>query len=199
MAIKLSKQFNFFSILSILDNKADSKTKFPHFSLEKISPQYYQLLFKYYNGNKNHLELWEPTRTDNYYTLEFHINRTDERLQLMDEKKSMHFIILNDSMSEILGVCNYTKIGKGECWLGYSISSKYEGMGIMYEAVVSSNNYMFTKYPICQINAGVMTKNKRSIKLINRLSFKPTGNFQQMEINRKVERLEIYYSIKSDK
>ena len=56
----------------------------------------------------------------------------------------MHFIMLNDSKSEILGVCNYTKIGKGECWLGYSISSKYEGMGIMYEAVVSSNNYMFT-------------------------------------------------------
>ena len=45
--------------------------------------------------------------------------------------------MLNDSMSEILGMCNYTKIGKGECWLGYSISSKYEEMGIMYEAVVN--------------------------------------------------------------
>ncbi len=111
----------------------------------------------------------------------------------------MHFIMLNDSKSEILGVCNYTKIGKGECWLGYSISSKYEGMGIMYEAVVNSNNYMFTQYPICQINAGFITKNKRSIKLINRLSFKPTGKFQQMEINRKIEQLEIYNLIKSDK
>ena len=173
--------------------------KFANFTLEKISPKYYQLLFNYYNGNKNHLELWEPTRIDNYYTLEFHINRTDERLQLMDEKKSMHFIMLNDSKNEILGVCNYTKIGKGECWLGYSISSKYEGMGIIYEAVVSINNYMFTQYPICQINAGVITRNKRSIKLINRLSFKPTGDFQKMEINRKIEQLEIYNLIKSDK
>ena len=125
--------------------------KFANFTLEKISPKYYQLLFNYYNGNKNHLELWEPTRIDNYYTLEFHINRTDER------------------------------------------------MGIMYEAVVSSNNYMFTQYPICQINAGVITRNKRSIKLINRLFFKPTGNFQKMEINRKVEQLEIYNLIKPDK
>jgi len=175
------------------------KMKFAKFTLEKISPKYYQLLFNYYNGNKNHLEPWEPTRAENYYTLEFHIDRTDERLQLMNEKKSMHFIMLNDSKSEILGVCNYTKIGKGECWLGYSISSKYEGMGIIYEAVVSSNNYMFTQYPICQINAGVITRNKRSIKLINRLSFKPTGNFQQIEINRKVEQLEIYNLIKSEK
>ena len=145
--------------------------KFANFTLEKISPKYYQLLFNYYNGNKNHLELWEPTRMDNYYTLEFHINRTDERLQLMD----------------------------GACWLGYSLSRKYEGMGIMYEAVVSSNNYMFTQYPICQINAGVITRNKRSIKLINRLFFKPTGNFQKMEINRKVEQLEIYNLNKPDK
>ena len=60
--------------------------KFANFTLEMISPKYYQLLFNYYNGNKNHLELWEPTRIDNYYTLEFHINRTNKRLQLMDEK-----------------------------------------------------------------------------------------------------------------
>jgi ribosomal-protein-alanine N-acetyltransferase len=117
----------------------------------------------------------------------------------MDEKKSMHFIMLNDSKSEILGVCNYTKIKDGACWLGYSISSKYERMGIMYEAVVGSNNYIFTQYPICQINAGVITRNKRSIKLINRLFFKPTGNFQKMEINRKVEQLEIYNLNKPDK
>ena len=173
--------------------------KFSNFTLEKISPKYYKLSFNYYNGNKNHLEFWEPTRAENYYTLEFHINRTDDRLQLMEEQKSMHFIMLNDPKSEILGVCNYTKIEKGECWLGYSISSKYEGMGIMYEAVVSSNNYMFTQYPICQINAGVIIKNKRSIKLINRLSFKPTGNFQKMVINKKVKQLEIYNFIKPDK
>ena len=173
--------------------------KFANFTLEKISSKYYQLLFNYYYSNKKHLDPWEPTRADNYYTLEFHINRTDERLQLMNEKKSMHFIMLNDSKSEILGVCNYTKIKGGVCWFGYSISSKCEGMGIMYEAVVSSNKYMFTQYPICQINAGVIIRNKRSTKLINRLSFKPTGNFQKMEINRKVKQLEIYNLIKSDK
>ena len=59
----------------------------------------------------------------------------------MDEKKSMHFIMLNDSKSEILGVCNYTKIKDGACWLGYSISSKYEGMGIMYNAVEQSTSF----------------------------------------------------------
>ena len=45
----------------------------------------------------------------------------------------------------------------------------------------------------------IIARNKRSIKLLNRLSFKPTGNFQKMEINRKIEQLEIYSLIKSDK
>lgn len=72
-------------------------------------------------------------------------------------------------------------------------------MGIMYSAVVSSNNYMFTQYPLCHINVGVIIKNKRSIKLINQLSFKPTANFHKMEINRKIEQLEIYNLIKFDK
>ena len=107
--------------------------------------------------------------------------------------------MLNDLKNEILGVCNYTKIKDGTCWLGYSISKKYEGMGIMYEGVVSSNNYMFTQYPICQINAGFITRNRRSIKLITRLFFKPTGNFQKMEINGKVEQIEIYNLIKPNK
>ena len=56
-----------------------------------------------------------------------------------------------------------------------------------------------TQYPICQINTGVITRNKRSIKLINRLSFKTTGNCQTMEINRKVEQLELYNLINPEK
>ena len=170
--------------------------KFAHFTLGEISPKYYQLLFNYYNDNKNHLEPWEPTRAENYYSLDFHIKRTDERLQLMAENKSMHFIMLNDSKNEILGVCNYTKIGKSECWLGFSIASKYQSRGYMNEAVVSSIEYMFTKFPIYQIKAGVITRNERSMKLIKRLSFKPTGNFTKIEIKGKVEQLKIYKFIK---
>ena len=55
---------------------------------------------------------------------------------------------------------------------------------------------MFREYQITQLNAGVITRNTRSIKLISRLSFNPSGNFQKMEINGKLEELEIYNLIK---
>ena len=68
----------------------------------------------------------------------------------------------------------------------------------MYEGVIQSNELMFREYQITQLNAGVITRNTRSIKLISRLSFNPTGNFQKMEINGKLEELEIYNLIKPD-
>ena len=71
-------------------------------------------------------------------------------------------------------------------------------MGYMYEGVIQSNELMFREYQITQLNAGVITRNTRSIKLISRLSFNPTGNFQKMEINDKLEELEIYNLIKPD-
>jgi len=71
-------------------------------------------------------------------------------------------------------------------------------MGYMYEGVIQSNELMFREYQITQLNAGVITRNTRSIKLISRLSFNPTGNFQKMEINGKLEELEIYNLIKPD-
>ena len=68
----------------------------------------------------------------------------------------------------------------------------------MYEGVIQSNELMFREYQITQLNAGVITRNTRSIKLISRLSFNPPGNFQKMEINGKLEELEIYNLIKPD-
>ena len=68
----------------------------------------------------------------------------------------------------------------------------------MYEWVIQSNELMVREYQITQFNAGVITRNTRSIKLLSRLSFNPTGNFQKMEINGKLEELEIYNLIKPD-
>ena len=167
--------------------------KLENFILEKISSKHYELLFNYYNSNKEHLESWEPTRTDNYYTLDFHIQRTNDRINLINKKKSMHFILLNKLKPEIIGVCNYTDIKNGECWLGYSISKNYQGTGYMYEALINTNNHMFRDFQIKKINAGIIIRNNRSMKLVSRLSFKSTGNYKELEINGNIEKLKIYY------
>jgi len=167
--------------------------EFNNFKLEIISSKYYHSIYNYYKSNKEHLEPWEPTRAKDYYTLDFHIKRTDERLDLIKKNQSMHFILINNIEDEIIGVCNYTHINGGECWLGYSISNLNQGLGYMYKTVINANKHMFNKYNIKKINAGIITKNQRSLKLINRLSFESTGKFVEKEINHKVEKLEIFF------
>jgi len=71
-------------------------------------------------------------------------------------------------------------------------------MGYMYEGVIQSNELIFRGYQITQLNAGVITRDTRSIKLISQLSFNPTDNFQKMEINGKLVELKIYNLIKPD-
>ena len=162
------------------------------FTIERLNLDYIESLLHYYSSNKDHLEPCEPTRASAYYTLNFHIHRTQERIKLMDEKKSMHFILLNNSRNEIIGVCNYTDIGKKECWLGFSASSHYQGLGYMYEALMKTNNYIFRELQISRINAGIIPRNSRSIKLIKRLSFISSSSYKKLEINGSVEQLEIY-------
>ena len=166
--------------------------KLENFIIETISTEHYQLLFNYYSYNKHHLEPWEPTRDKNYYNLNFHISRTNDRLDLINKKKSMHFILLNNPKTKIIGVCNYTHIEKEECWLGYSILKDYQGKGYMYEAITYTNNFMFNNFRINTINAGIMKTNIRSIKLINRLSFKKTDNYDELEISGNIKKLHIY-------
>ena len=166
--------------------------EFNNFKLDLLSKKYYQLIYKYYKSNRDHLEPWEPTRKKGYYTLGFHIKRTNERLDLMKINESMHFILLNNTKNEMIGVCNYTHIKDGECWLGYSISKLYQGLGYMYESVINTNKHMMDAYNIKKINAGIITNNQRSLTLINRLSFQPTGEIIKKEINHNVELLEVF-------
>ena len=160
--------------------------------IEILSRVHFKRVFNYYSLNKKHLEPWGSKRTDDYYTLQYHIDRCKNRVELMNKKESMHFILLYKLKSIIIGVCNYTHINNIECRLGYSVAEHYQGSGIMYQTLLKTNIYMFNNYNINQIISGIMPKNKRSIRLIKRLNFQSTGNFRELAVNGKKENIEIF-------
>ena len=65
-------------------------------------------------------------------------------------------------------------------------------MGYLFQSLVQTNNYMFKKFQIKKIYAGVINRNNRSIRLIKRLLFQATGDHNKLEINGSIEELEIY-------
>ena len=115
---------------------------------------------------------------------------------MMNKNKSMHFILKNILLNKIIGVCNYTEIDDNECWMGYSIAKDHQTKGIMYNALISSNKYMIDYKGIETFYAGIMNNNYKSIKLIKKLGFKNTNKYDELEINGKIEKLNIFKSSK---
>ena len=71
-----------------------------NFDLEIINFSHASLQLEYYSLNKHHLEVWEDTRQyKKFYTLKYQQNKIKELLDLINNKESMHFILLNKSKS----------------------------------------------------------------------------------------------------
>ena len=163
-----------------------------NFDIEKLNLNHVQLRVDYYSSNQKHLEIWHPTTPEGFYTFKYQKNKVKENLILINDGKSMHFVMLNKSRTHMLGHCNYTKINKKKCWLGYSISKKFEGKNLMYEALKITNSYMFDNFKIKEIKAGILPNNKRSLKLIDRLNFKYIGAKDELEINGETRTYDTY-------
>ena len=155
-----------------------------NFELEILNLNHASLLVKYYSTNKEHLNVWEQESSpDTFYSLKFQQNKIKESLDFIKKGQSMHCVMLNKSKSQMIGVCDYTKIKDNKCWLGYSISKNFEGKGLMFEALVLTNSYIHANLGVKEIRAGILPGNDRSIKLIKRLQFKCIGEKDELEIN----------------
>ena len=78
----------------------------------------------------------------------------------------------------IVGSCNYTNIVRGPfqaCHLGYQIARAQEGQGLMREALLHGNGYMFRERRLHRIMANHRPENERSARLLARLGFRPEG------------------------
>ena len=154
------------------------------FDLETLNLNHVQLRVDYYSSNKEHLGIWHPTTPKGFYTFKYQKNKVKENLDLMSSGKSMHFIMLNKSKTQMLGHCNYTKIDNNKCWLGYSVSKVSEGKSLMYEALLLTNTYIFNNIDIKEIRAGILPNNERMILSFDyRGNSIPTGEHMLLSLN----------------
>lgn len=73
---------------------------------------------------------------------------------------------------EIIGIANFSNVVRGSfhaCYLGYSIGQKWQGQGLMYEALTVAIRYMQRTQHIHRIMANYMPHNQRSGNLLARL------------------------------
>jgi len=157
--------------------------KIPEFKTENLivsvlCPQDYKLLVKYENDNRSHLSPWEPARAEEYFSVEETQKRTMFNFESFKLDLSISLVGFDKIKSEIICLCSFSNIIHGvfqACNLGYSISTKYQSKGLMFEMLQASMPYVFIEYNLHRIMANYIPTNVRSAKLLKNWVFKKKG------------------------
>jgi ribosomal-protein-alanine N-acetyltransferase len=152
-----------------------------------LAPFQADLMARFRCDNQAHLLAWEPRRSKEFYTEAFWQMQLRLALRNFRQGQSVSLAILDPAAKEVLGVCNYSNIVRGtfqSCHLGYALAKRWQGQGIMFEALQASLTYIFNDLQLYRVMANYLPHNQRSGDLLQRLGFKIEGHTEQfLKIN----------------
>lgn len=144
-----------------------------------ISPSDARVLSQFYGENSKHFASWEPTSTTDLSLLENAIKAIEMWLEEHDRGTAIRFLVfLKGEEKNLIGVVNFSQIFHGSfqaCYLGFKIDHRYEGRGMMLEAIEVSIEHMFVQEGLHRIMANYIPSNMRSERLLERLGFVREG------------------------
>lgn len=133
----------------------------------------------YYLENKDFLAVFEPTRSDGFYTVEFWQEQIEKSLFEFSYEQSLKLcMFLKTDPHQVIGKVNFHMMQRGVAQsvvLGYSLAEKHQRKGYMTEALKSTIAYMFTDQNFHRIMANYMPRNQRSANVLRRLGFAVEG------------------------
>ncbi len=139
-----------------------------------------QKMVDYVSENRDHLLPWEPLRPETHYTLQhWQKELKDMHNEFILGQSARFSIFLKEGNPDvIIGVCNFTTVLRGAfqaCFLGYSLDYRYQGQGVMNEALDAAVNFVFEHFKLHRVMANYMPRNERSGKLLKKLGFTVEG------------------------
>ena len=146
--------------------------------LQKLGADDAAELLRYQIENRQHLQPWEPLRTDEFYTFGTIERRIASMVRQMSEENSLYLLIRSPESEAVIGECNFTNIVRGPfqaCHLGFSVAAIAQGQGLMYEALERAIEFVFGTYGLHRVMANYRPENVRSGQLLKRLGFEVEG------------------------
>lgn len=130
--------------------------------------------------NREHFAPWGPPEPAGYYTEEFWRDHLRLARRQFEQDVAMRLVIFlqDDAAGAVVGDCNFTNFVRGPfqaSYLGYKISKRGEGQGLMHEALGAAINYAFERLRLHRIMANYVPTNERSGRLLRRLGFTVEG------------------------
>jgi ribosomal-protein-alanine N-acetyltransferase len=138
-------------------------------------------MLAFFAENREHLARWTPAPPSGYYTETYWRGRLSQARADFERDQAMRLVMFEREQGEagpVVGVCNFTNFVRGAfqaCYLGYSLDYRFEGRGLMYEALCAALAYAFDQLRLHRIMANYLPVNERSGKLLRRLGFTVEG------------------------
>lgn len=143
-----------------------------HLFLRTSDVSFLDSILDYHLRNKEFLQIWEPVRSEEYYSKEF-----QEKELIADSCNQNAFrlwIFKKEDPKKVIGCIAFTGISRGafqSCFLGYKLDEKEINHGYMTEALRRGIQIIFKDYGLHRIEANIMPRNKRSLKVTEKLGF----------------------------
>lgn len=148
----------------------------------------------YYLRNREFLEEWEIKRAEEFYTLESQIGLLRNDQKELEEKRALRLWIFRKSDERnhrTIGAIAFNNIVHGaflSCFLGYKLDKDEINKGYMTEALRKGIEIIFQEYRLHRIEANIMPKNSRSLRVVEKLGFYNEGlAYKYLNINGKWE------------
>ncbi|MHB1394396.1 MAG: GNAT family N-acetyltransferase [Clostridia bacterium] len=144
---------------------------------ETYSPQ----VLDYYMRNRDFLEEWELKRSNEFYTLEAQTAQLRNDLKEFEEKRALRLWIFkkgDEESSKAIGTIAFNNIVWGaflSCFLGYKLDKDEINKGYVTEALKKGIEIAFGEYKLHRIEANIMPKNARSLRVVEKLGFYNEG------------------------
>lgn len=150
------------------------------------------LVLDYNLRNKAFLDEWEPVKPEGFYTEPLQAAQLDKELINIDGGTMFkYWIFKKGADSRVIGAVSFNNIVRGafqSCHLGYRLDEQEINKGYMTEAVAHGISVMFDDWKLHRIEANIMPRNKRSMRVMEKLGFYNEGLAKQyLKINGKWE------------
>lgn len=135
-------------------------------------------LWRFRNENREHLAPWEPLREERYYTQAHAAQTIADWRESIRLDRGYAFLVLDPAEQEVIGTFHLANVVRGvfqACHLGYAVAQRWQGRGLMREALESGLEWAFGPLGLHRVMANYMPRNERSGKLLERLGFEREG------------------------
>lgn len=147
--------------------------------LKILDSSHASLVLDYYRRNRVFLAEWESLKPIDFYTLAYQAEELEYELACIEQETRFRLWIFKKGVEDrTIGCFGFSNIVRGaflSCFLGYKLDEAEINNGYMTEAVQKGIEIIFNQFNLHRIEANIMPKNKRSLRVVEKLGFYNEG------------------------